>query len=80
MMCEELTNKRQFSSFFCAWLFRGSMSRGQISKCLHTLWQKNRTKHIKEQTSQHLVNNKQKKPTEDLGNTHPVMKGKMRQD
>lgn len=38
-----------------------------------------RTRHIKEQTPQCLVNNKQRNRAEDLGNTHPIMNGKIKQ-
>lgn len=46
----------------------------------HAVAEEQRAKHRKEQTSQHLVNNKQKKQTEDLGNTHPGMNGKIKRD
>lgn len=39
-----------------------------------------RTRHIKGQTSQPLVNNKQKKQAEDKGNAHPVMNGEIKHD
>lgn len=36
----------------------------------HLMAKEQRTKHFKEQTSQPLVNNKQKKQAEDKGNAH----------
>ena len=46
----------------------------------HLVAEEQRTRNIKEQISQRLVNKKQKKQAEDKGNTHPAMNGKIKHD
>ena len=46
----------------------------------HLVAEEQRIRNIKEQTSQPVVNNKQKKQTEGKGNTYPAMNGKIKHD
>lgn len=46
----------------------------------HLVAEEQRIRNIKERTSQPVVNNKQKKPTEGKGNAYPAMNGKIKHD